>query len=362
MIASAGSVTPAIIDDPAAVTGQWLQAVMEANGHHVEVTAVHREAVGTGQMAHNERYRMTFGGGEAEAGDTPTSVVIKFPSPAEASRAAGAAGGYRNEVRFYTELAVDLSVVVPACLHGAVSDDSSVFTLVLEDLHPAKQGDQIAGAEDEQIILAAENLAGLHAPRWGDTTLGEIDWLQTSGGDAVGYIELVTPVFIERYESRLSADARRVFTEFGAKVENWLARESAVHTLVHGDYRLDNLMFATPYGGAPVSAVDWQTIGVGCGGRDLGYLLGNSAEPEHRRRHEAEALERYRGAMGGLGVDLPADELDAQYRHGTFQGPFITMLGSIAVIQTDRGDDMFMAMAERSAAQILDLDALDVIS
>jgi hypothetical protein len=52
----------------------------------------------------------------------------------------------------------------------------------------------------------------------------------------------------------------------------------------------------------------------------------------------------------------------AQYRHGTFQGPFITMLGSIAVGQTDRGDDMFMAMAERSTAQIIDLEALDVIS
>ena len=50
------------------------------------------------------------------------------------------------------------------------------------------------------------------------------------------------------------------------------------------------------------------------------------------------------------------------YRHGTFQGPFITMLGSIAVGQTDRGDDMFMAMLERSVAQIVDHDALDVIA
>ena len=36
--------------------------------------------------------------------------------------------------------------------------------------------------------------------------------------------------------------------------------------------------------------------------------------------------------------------------------------GGRVIGQTDRGDDMFMAMIERSTAQILDLDALDVIT
>ena len=359
MVEPAKSPNPAIIDDPADITAHWLNQVLESCGHHVSIASIHRESVGTGQMAHNERYRFTFDG---DAGDAPGSVVIKFPSPSEESRAAGASGGYRNEVRFYTDLAADLSIVVPDCLHGAVSDDSTSFTLVLEDLAPAKQGDQIEGASDEQILASVENLAGLHAPRWGDTTLADIGWLRSSGGEAVAYVELFTPMFIDRYRDRLSDRARMVFEEFGAKSASWIEREPATPTLVHGDYRVDNLMFATAFGGAPVTAVDWQTIGVGCGLRDVAYLLGNSAEPDARRRHEAEALERYRIAMAGLGVELSTDDVLAMYRHGTFQGPFITMLGSIAVGQTDRGDDMFMVMAERSAAQIVDLDALDVIS
>jgi hypothetical protein len=359
MAQSSKPVTPVIIDDPSDINAHWLNTVLEMNGHDVVITSIHREAVGTGQMAHNERYRFTFAG---DAGDAPQSVVIKFPSPVEESRAAGASGGYRNEVRFYTDLAADLSVVVPDCLYGAVSDDSTSFTLVLEDLAPAKQGDQIEGASDEQILLAVENLAGLHAPRWGDPSLADIDWLQSSGGEAVAYVELFTPMFIDRYRDRLSDRARMVFEEFGAKSAAWIEREPTTHTLVHGDYRLDNLMFESAFGGAPVSTVDWQTIGIGCGVRDVAYLLGNSAEPEDRRRHEAEALERYRAAMDGLGVRLSEDDVMAMYRHGAFQGPFITMLGSIAVGQTDRGDDMFMAMAERSAAQIADLDALDLIS
>jgi len=359
MSESAKSLTPSIIDSPEDVTAHWLNRLLEQSGHDVTIRSIHRESVGTGQMAHNERYRFTFDG---DAGDAPESVVIKFPSPVEASRAAGASGGYRNEVRFYTDLAEGLSIVVPDCLYGAVSDDSTSFTLVLEDLAPARQGDQIEGASDDQILLAVENLAGLHAPRWGDAALGDIDWLQSSGGEAVAYVELFTPMFLDRYKDRLSDQAAMVFREFGSKSAAWIEREPTTHTLVHGDYRLDNLMFASSYGGAPVSAVDWQTIGVGCGPRDLAYLLGNSSAPDDRRRHEPEALDRYRIAMSGLGVELSAAEIMAMYRHGTFQGPFITMLGSIAVGQTDRGDDMFMAMAERSAAQIVDIDALDVIS
>jgi len=350
---------PQIITDPDRVTAEWLTSVLQAAGHEVVVDTIASEPVGTGQMAHNERFHITY---SADPGDAPDSVVMKFPSPNEESRAAGAAGGYRNEVRFYTDIRSDVSIRTPECLHGAVSDDSSVFTLVLEDLAPARQGDQLGGATDEQVMLAATNLAGLHAPRWDDPGLTEIEWLESSGANAMAYVELVTPMFKERYGDRLSEAAMTVFETFGTHVDEWVCKEPPVRTLVHGDYRLDNLMFATADGGTPVAAVDWQTLGSGSAGRDLAYLLGNSSEPSHRRRHESEVIAAYLDSMKDLGVDLSLDEAMGQYRHGMFQGPFITMLGSIAVGRTDRGDDMFMAMAERSAAQILDHDALDLIT
>jgi hypothetical protein len=71
----------------------------------------------------------------------------------------------------------------------------------------------------------------------------------------------------------------------------------------------------------------------------------------------------YLGRLTELGVTgYTSDAMAADERHGCFQGPFITMLGAIAVGQTDRGDAMFVAMAERSAAQIVDLDALDLLT
>ncbi len=357
---------PGIVTDPADVTPEWLTDVLRAGGHDVSVASLTTDPVGTGQMAHNERFTIAYNG---EPGDAPRSLVGKFPSPSEESRAAGAAGGYRNEVRFYTDLAEGLAVRTPKCWYGAVNEESTEFTLVLEDLAPARQGDQLAGCSVEQLVVAAQNLAGLHAPRWCDPTLRNLAWMQNSLGDqTVVIVQLVTPMFVERYADRLSPETVRVLETFGARIEQWLDREPERFTIVHGDYRLDNLMFHHDLddeaGGRrePVAAVDWQTVSISSGGRDLAYLLGNSVEPAVRREAETVVHEAYLERLVALGVSGYAlDDIVADERHGAFQGPFITMLGAIAVGRTDRGDNMFVAMAERSAAQILDLDALDLL-
>ncbi len=352
-------IQPAVLASPAEVTPKWLGDVLRACGHDVRVRSLRSEPVGTGQMAHNERFHLEY---EGDAGGAPATVVGKFPSPNEESRASGARGGYRTEVKFYIELADQLAVRTPACCYGAIAPDDTTFTLILEDLAPARQGDQIAGASDEQIEAAVVNLAGLHAPRWGDPTLEDIDWMTLGLGDgAAAIVQMATPLFLERFEGRLSSEAADVMRGFAAGVERWIASSPGPATLVHGDYRLDNLMFATAAGGAAVAAVDWQTLGVGSGGKDLAYLLGNSSEPERRRAHETRMLETYRVSLADLGVDASAQDIQLAYRHGAFQGPFITILGCLAVAQSERGDAMFLAMAERSSAQIRDLDALDLI-
>lgn len=352
--------TPAIITDPRELSAEWLTDVLQASGLDVRVRSFRSEPVGTGQMAHNERIFLVY---EGDANDAPATLVGKFPSPSEESRAAGAAGGYRAETLFYTELADDLSIRTPGCVYGAISEDLTTFTLLLEDLAPAQQGDQIRGASDAEIEAAVRNLAGLHAPRWGDPSLADIEWLSQGTSDAyVLFIEMGTPAFLDRYKDRLSAEDAEILQGFASRVRRWVELCPPTRTLVHGDYRLDNLMFEPRPDGIRVSAVDWQTLSVGCGGQDLAYLLGNSSPPEQRRSHEAHMLDVYRESMAALGVERTREEIRSDYVYGSFQGPSITMLGSLAVGQTDRGDDMFMAMAHRAASQIRDLDALDLIA
>jgi hypothetical protein len=350
---------PPILAEPRALEPAWLTDVFQSAGFDVCVRAVRSEPIGTGQMAHAERIFIEYKGAASGA---PTTLVGKFPSPHEASRAAGAAGGYRAEVLFYTELADSLSIRTPACYYGAISEDSSTFTLLLEDMAPARQGDQIAGASDEQIEAAVVNLAGLHAPRWNAPSLREIDWIPVGANPTYGqFIRLATPAFLERYAEKLPGEDVEVLQAFAEKVDRWVETQPRNETLVHGDYRLDNLLFGAEEGGVPVAAVDWQTLSVGAGGRDLAYLLGNSSAPDRRRAHEDRMLDTYRRSMAELGAPLSVDTVREEYRHGSFQGPFITILGAMAVGQTERGDEMFVAMAHRSATQIRDLDALSLL-
>jgi hypothetical protein len=351
--------SPAVLLDPSDITPAWLTAALRSAGHEVTVAACRSEPVGTGQMAHNERIFVEY---EGEAPGRPSTFVAKMPSPSPESRSAGGSGAYRAETRFYLEMADRLACVTPACLYGAISEDETTFTLLLEDLAPKQQGDQIAGASDAQIEAAVRNLAGLHAPMRGAPDLDRIDWLVGGVGDQLAtYIEMATPAFVDRYHARLAPEDRETLDAFAANVKHWIARRPAARTLVHGDYRLDNLMFEATRDGVAVAAVDWQTLSIACGGQDLAYLLGNSSAPERRRAHESHMLDAYRDSMAALGVDLSADEVRAEYVYGAFQGPAITILGALAVGQTDRGDDMFMAMASRSCAQIRDLEALELI-
>ena len=353
--------TPAVIDLAEQITPEWMTAALRHGGHDVTIAACRSESVGTGQMAHNERVFVEYAGDSAGLPDT---FVVKIPSPSEESRGAGASGAYRNETRFYLEIADRLGCSIPACHYAALSEDEANFTLLLEDLAPKRQGDQIVGATDAAIEAAVRNLAGLHAPMRGSADLDKIEWLASAdGGEGfVAILGMAAPAFIERYRERLSDETIATLEGFAANVKNWIDRTPGVATFVHGDYRLDNLMFEETSAGISVAAVDWQTLSIGCGGQDLAYLLGNSAPPDQRRAHEDHMLAVYREAMAERGAVLGADEVRAEYLYGTFQGPTITMLGALAVGQTDRGDDMFMAMISRSCAQIIDTGALDLIA
>jgi aminoglycoside phosphotransferase (APT) family kinase protein len=70
-------------------------------------------------------------------------------------------------------------------------------------------------------------------------------------------------------------------------------------SLVHGDYRLDNLMFGAD---GAVTALDWQTLTIGPPLQDVAYFLGTSVEPAIRRLHEEQILRRYHSSLVDEGV------------------------------------------------------------
>ena len=129
--------------------------------------------------------------------------------------------GYRAEIAFYRELAPTLDVDVPHCHLAVANGDATSFTLVLEDMAPAVQGDQIAGAPVDAVAAAARNLSGLHAPRWCDPSWLGASWLQPSGPAAHLYVaDLVSgalPQLAARLGPALADEDRRTLSRCSSR-------------------------------------------------------------------------------------------------------------------------------------------------
>jgi len=76
----------------------------------------------------------------------PASVIGKFPAAVPDSRRAGSAHLlYLREVSFYRELAHTLAIHTPRPFVAEIDPETDDFILILEDLAPFRQVDQLAG-------------------------------------------------------------------------------------------------------------------------------------------------------------------------------------------------------------------------
>jgi len=337
------------------ITASRVTELLQGAGHDVVVETITIEAVGTGQMGASYRIGLGIAG---DRGELPGTLVAKIAAGPTDKREM-AAGSYRTEVDFYRNIASTVAVRVPRCWASWTNDDCTDFVLLLEDLAPRRQGDQILGCSAEQARAAAVNVAGLHGPRWCDPTLvgpGGLNVLDPDGAAMLG--EVMTPMnemFFDYFGDRLAVEHRAVFERVPAVAGAWLLGRPERHGPVHGDYRLDNLMFAPD--GSDVAAVDWQTISFGLPARDLAFLCSTGLEPELRRSCEESVLAAYHEALLTYGVEgYSLEECRDDYAYAMLQGLLIVVFGWAVADKTPRGDAMFLAMAERTCAAIDDHD------
>ena len=351
-----------VIDTIEQVTAEWLTRALRSEGHDVTVASVTTEAVGTGQMGCSYRVVPTYDGDD---GGLPATFVVKLPASDPAKRGL-AAGVYRTEVAFYRDLADTVSAGAPRCHHSELSANWNEFVLLMEDLAPRVQGDQIAGCSVEQAEIAVTNLAGLHGPRWCDESLRELEWMAPIAGDGATMLGLVlrdaTNRYVERYQGRIDDEDLELLDRLPDAVPTWIMARPERFAPLHGDYRLDNLLFGDGDGDRPIATVDWQTVTLGLPGRDLAYFLSTGLRSEDRRAHEDDLVRVYHEALLGHGVEGHSlEECFDDYRFGMLQGPLIGIIGAAYSEPTERGDEMFLAMSSRFCAAIRDLHTLELI-
>lgn len=314
--------------------------------------------VGTGQMCDSFRLTLDWAGDVA----APATVVAKCPSHDEASRhIAKLTGTYVKEVSWYRELAAGSGVAAPHCHHAEIAEDEVDFVLILSDLAPARQGDQLAGLGLAGLVPCIDAAAGLHALLWNNPRLDALAWLARDNGDVIrALFPGLYAGFRERYAARLAPDVLDLGAAIAQRLDAYLARPAAARTIVHGDLRIDNILFAPD--GESCWLVDWQTLGRGSGAADLAYLVGTSiADPFERAAADRPAFDHWIAALRARDIDPDAEALWADYRVGALSGYFMAVFASMSVERTERGDEMFAVMAERPARQALALGSLELL-
>ena len=118
------------------------------------------------------------------------------------------------------------------------------------------------------------------------------------------------------------------------------------------------MIFAADTGFYPLAVVDWQTVGLGIGASDAAYFLGASLLVPDRRAYEHDLIGGYHEQLLSRGVgDYSREACWQDYRRQSFAGLVMAVVASMIVEQTERGDEMFLAMASRHAAHAVDLEA-----
>lgn len=356
-----------IVSTPEAITAPWLTQVLSQAGvlSDAKVIGLARTKVGDGMLGESVRFDLTY---DRPSEDAPKSVVGKFPSTDPVSRATGAGLGlYRKEVAFYSHIATTVAIRTPKPFLAQHDDANGDFVLIMEDMGPARGGNQLTGCSLEDAQVAMVEAAALHGPRWGDASLSEMAIFDPGSASPQAIIEMFGPIlqaFEARYGDVLEPDYMAACRDFGANIDKYYqAVPPAPVTLQHLDFRLDNMLFEPQGGRWPLAVLDWQSVTLGAGVLDVGYFIGAGLLPEVRRKHEQDLLRQWLDALKRYGVrDYGWDGAWEAYRHCLLQGVFTAIFASVGTKQTERGDAMFMTMARRHCAQALDLGSIEMLA
>jgi aminoglycoside phosphotransferase (APT) family kinase protein len=134
-------------------------------------------------------------------------------------------------------------------------------TVITDTVPPSLDTPQQRGEIADELI---ESLVELHATDW--TTLGLEGF-----GKPTGYLERQ----LRRFNGLWEVNRTREIAELDA-VGAWLADhmpQSPPATIVHGDYRLGNTMFAEAAPPRLTAILDWEMATIGDPLADIGYLM-----------------------------------------------------------------------------------------
>jgi hypothetical protein len=351
------------IPEPDGIDAAWLTSVLIASAiapSQARVVAMQSVQLSEGKLARTVRFLLTWADGDSCG---PASLIGKFPADGTRSRQTGqATDAYAIELAFYRLIAPTAQVAVPRCHFAGIDLATGRFALILDDICLARKVDQIAGASAEEVAAALVEVSRLHAQYWNCEKSESLRWVPLRAAPpnarrlAAAY-RLLYGRFLDRFGGRLSDRATGMIERFDTVIRPWSSHDKPPYTLLHGDYRADNLLFGSDAFSPPVTVLDWQNLGIGSGVSDVAYLIGGSLPIEIRRNREEELLAAYLDALAANGIAVNNREYRYSYRVNALTGLHMTVVSAMLVDESPDSDELFVTMAERHAAHADDVNA-----
>jgi hypothetical protein len=275
---------------------------------------------------------------------------------------------YEHEIRFYDEVAPDVSLRVPRAYYTAMDVAADDYLLLLEDITDARCGDEVAGCSAEEAEQAIRGIAEFHAAWWEHPRLAEMalepDAQALENQSAEEAYNQAWEPFLQMFGDKLSPAMRAIGGEMRTHLIDLIdAMAGPPLTIAHGDYRLDNIFFGAPGAAHPVAVIDWQLTGPGPGIGDVAFLLASCIDPAIRRAHERRLVELWHGIAAGGRGGYSLDDAWTGYRRMVLFCNFYTVIG-IANLDAanERGVWLFNAWFTRRNAAIEELNAGELMA
>ena len=250
-----------IPDGTEALSAEWLTEALRAGDaiHDSRVVSFQARPIGSdeaGLTSRLTRLRLIY---DREEHGAPRNLIYKCHTDASELRAnAAQLDIYRREVRFYQEAAGQVELRTPRCYYADFREDQ-FFVLLLEDMAPAKTGLWAGDNLLERAGLALREIAKFHAAWWASPRLEGMDWLMGYDPEEVrrfyAFAERWMREVWEQVLAKVGTTLSPAVIEIGARARDHLAWTCnqvftrPPRTLLHWDYHLDNIFFASSEGG-----------------------------------------------------------------------------------------------------------------
>lgn len=319
------------------VTPAWVRAALASAGLDLAEDAIEGVTLeplgeGRGNLGGIVRVKLALAP-SVPRGLVPESLVLKL-APAGVSSLVRSWRLGRRETAYYRAFGATSPMRVPRCWLASCDERSGDFTLLLEDLGAAEAADQGVGASEAHAEVAVETIAHFHASFWESKELAQHeDWLHLPNANRAAFEFFVQRAWkscAQRYPD-VPTSTPDALAALKRTYGDCLDRMSSPPiTLLHGDFRLDNMFFRSKAWDEDFAVADWQLVCRGRGPWDLGHFLAGSLTPEDRVRLAPGLLRRYHDIVARVaGAGYSFEDCLADYDAGTI-GSF-----SIAAVLVD---------------------------